>query len=282
VDDENNIFTLADANSGTVLKINETENSVIQLASNQGTGWASCPAVLDSKVYFVSDNIRDVFWSLDPREGWSLKTRYMRLRDPKGVGLPSATWKKSMAACELDGHIYTLFRDGQLVKINPDTYDAEILCRLAQAESYGLTFHPKKKNLLYLSYYDASGGTNAHSICTIDINDIENSFQKITGPTNGGHRDGELAISQFKNPRQIFFDPDGNLYIADAGNHCIRKITTEDRVETVVGIPGKAGWKDGGKDDALFSSPMGIGVTKNGTVYVGDNGNSRIRKLAIE
>jgi DNA-binding beta-propeller fold protein YncE len=53
-------------------------------------------------------------------------------------------------------------------------------------------------------------------------------------------------------------------------------------VETVVGIPGVAGWKDGGKEDALFNQPYGVGVDKDGTVYIADYNNCRIRKLAIE
>jgi sugar lactone lactonase YvrE len=53
-------------------------------------------------------------------------------------------------------------------------------------------------------------------------------------------------------------------------------------VETVVGIPGTSGWEDGTKEDAKFNSPSGINVSKDGTVYVGDTNNARIRKLAIE
>jgi hypothetical protein len=53
-------------------------------------------------------------------------------------------------------------------------------------------------------------------------------------------------------------------------------------VETVVGIPGKAGFKDGNADEALFNQPWGIGVAKDGTVYVADYSNGRVRKLAIE
>jgi outer membrane protein assembly factor BamB len=53
-------------------------------------------------------------------------------------------------------------------------------------------------------------------------------------------------------------------------------------VETVVGIPGTYGWKDGTKDEALFYTPRGITVGADGTVYVGDWNNARIRKLAIE
>jgi DNA-binding beta-propeller fold protein YncE len=135
--------------------------------------------------------------------------------------------------------------------------------------------------MLYVARW-GDAGVVANSICSLDITDPEGTFRKLSGTTSGGHRDGELALSQFRNPCQIFFDLDGNLYIADSGNHCIRKITTENMVETVVGIPGQAGWKDGGKEDALFNTPRGLAVSADGTVYVGDYGNSRIRKLAIE
>jgi hypothetical protein len=53
-------------------------------------------------------------------------------------------------------------------------------------------------------------------------------------------------------------------------------------VETVVGVPGKRGYKDGNADEALFSAPWGIGIARDGTVYVADYDNACIRKLAIE
>ncbi len=79
----------------------------------------------------------------------------------------------------------------------------------------------------------------------------------------------------FKNPRQLYFDPDGYLYIADYDNHCIRRVTPENMVETVIGIPGESGYKDGTKDEALFNHPWGLGVSKEGTVYVADFDNNR-------
>jgi len=283
VDDEGNIFTLISHNSGTILKINEAENSVIQVATSPPVfGWAAAPSVnrITGVLSFPSDNDREMYYTLDPKEGWALKTRYMKFEE--GASLPPHVWKKATAVNEIDGCIYTLFYDGHLVKINPTTSDTKIICVLqAGGSGYGLAFHPINKNILYLPY-DQSAGVYAHTICTIDVTDPDNTFQKIAGVTTGGHRDGELALAQFRNPQQIFFDPEGNLYIADTGNHCIRKITTDNMVETVVGIPGIAGWKDGGKDEALFNKPQGINVDKNGVVYVGDVGNSRIRKLAIE
>jgi streptogramin lyase len=104
----------------------------------------------------------------------------------------------------------------------------------------------------------------------------------LTSPiSSGGHRDGEISIAQFRNPSQIFCDNDGNMYVADSDNHCIRRITPELMVETVLGMPGTAGWKDGGRQEALFNHPRGIGIAQDGSVYVADNGNNRLRKLSI-
>ena len=52
-------------------------------------------------------------------------------------------------------------------------------------------------------------------------------------------------------------------------------------VETVLGVPGTAGYKDGSKKEALFNKPTGIGIGKDGSVYVADWGNFRVRKLTI-
>jgi DNA-binding beta-propeller fold protein YncE len=197
--------------------------------------------------------------------------------------LPVNPWKKTTASCTYDGYIYSHFYNGHLVKIHPKTYETEIIFMLpAQGDCCGLAFHPSKPTLMYMSFW-GNAGSNAHSICSLDITDPAGTFQKLSGATSGGHRDGELSVAQFKDPGQIFFDPDGNLYISDSGNHCIRKLNTvTNMVETVVGIPGQAGWKDGGKDEALFNTPRGMAVSSDGTLYVGDIGNARLRKLAIE
>ena len=49
----------------------------------------------------------------------------------------------------------------------------------------------------------------------------------------------------------------------------------------MLGVPGKSGWKDGTKEEALFKYPRGIGISKDGSVYVADFGNRRVRKLSI-
>jgi DNA-binding beta-propeller fold protein YncE len=268
-------------NNGGFVKINEEDNSVIELANaSQGVVWPSSPCVDMSTgiVTFPSDHIMGLFWTFDPKEGWAFKQRYMKFKD--GI-TPESFNKKTVASCKHDGYFYIYYRTGELVKIHPKTYEAEIIYKAAQGDCYGMAFHPLQPTVLYMAFWSDAGAA-ANSICSLDITDPEGTFRKLSGATTGGFRDGELSVAQFRQPGQIFFDSEGNLYIADSGNHCIRKITTENMVETVVGIPDNPGWVDGGKDEAKFNTPRGIAVSTDGTVYVGDHNNARIRKLAIE
>src|SRR5206468_888162 len=71
----------------------------------------------------------------------------------------------------------------------------------------------------------------------------------------------------------------GNLYLADTQNHIIRKITEAGVVTTMAGLAGSYGGVDAAGSDARFHAPAGIAVDSSGNVYVGDSGNSTIRKV---
>ncbi len=143
-----------------------------------------------------------------------------------------------------------------------------------------MTFRPEEPNMLYI-VLRSNAGVNANSVCRLDVTDPEGTFMRLSGSTAAGFRNGPIDVAQFNDPRMAFSDADGNIYVADAGNHCIRRITPQNMVETVLGMPGTPGWKDGGKDEALFNTPLGLGIAADGAVYVADWGNGRLRKIAI-
>ena len=72
-------------------------------------------------------------------------------------------------------------------------------------------------------------------------------------------------------------DSSGTVFVADYGNHCIRKITQAGVVSTLAGRT--SGYKDGTGTDAQFKNPDGVAVDSSGTVYVADTLNHRIRKI---
>jgi len=97
-----------------------------------------------------------------------------------------------------------------------------------------------------------------------------------------GDRDATGNQARFYNPSGVATDSSGNVYVADYGNHMIRRITPERVVSTLAGS-GKAGTTNGIGTQAQFDEPVGVAVFEtdnNLIVYVADTNNHRIRKIA--
>lgn len=75
-------------------------------------------------------------------------------------------------------------------------------------------------------------------------------------------------------------DAIGNLYIADAGNHRVRKIDTSGVITTVAGVGGGGFGGDGGPaTEALLRDPHDVAFDSSGNLYIADTGNGRIRRV---
>ena len=108
--------------------------------------------------------------------------------------------------------------------------------------------------------------------------DIDGNVSTIAGTGTSGFTDGDAATAQFSNPLGITVDDNGILFVADAGNHSIRRIDTEGNVSTIAGT-GTPGFMDGDAATAQFNIPRGITVDDNGILFVADEGNHRIRRI---
>jgi len=106
----------------------------------------------------------------------------------------------------------------------------------------------------------------------------DGTVSTFAGSGTVGTLNGSGTAAQFNQPSGITIDSSGNFYVADAGNHKIRKITLSGDVSTLAGS-GTEGFADGQGTAAQFKYPFGVAVDSGGTVYVADKGNHRIRKI---
>jgi sugar lactone lactonase YvrE len=101
----------------------------------------------------------------------------------------------------------------------------------------------------------------------------------LAGSING-FADGAASTSQFSYPSGLAIDGNGDIYVADENNHRVRKITSAGVVSTLAGTSN--GSADGDAPTAQFSYLSGVAVDTNGTVFVIDKDNHRVRKITID
>lgn len=108
-------------------------------------------------------------------------------------------------------------------------------------------------------------------------------IQTIAGTGQAGHSGdgGPAGQAMLREPFMCAFDPRGNLYIADATSHCIRRMDqATGAITTVVGA-GQAGYSgDGGPaTQATMNQPYSLQVDRNGDIYIVDRLNAAVRKV---
>ncbi len=89
----------------------------------------------------------------------------------------------------------------------------------------------------------------------------------LAGNGESGFVDGQGGDARFNSPIAVAVDAEGNVYVADNGNHSIRKITPGGYVTTLAGT-GEQGVEDGNGVNASFNSPNNLAVDPVGNVYV--------------
>lgn len=125
---------------------------------------------------------------------------------------------------------------------------------------------------------DAAGNVYAvmgHQVVRIGA---DKQLTVIAGGTQGAS-DGTGAAAQFNKPEGIARDAAGNLYIADSGNHRIRKITPAGVVTTIAGT--SSGYADGASSAAKFNEPLDIEYDEaTRKLYVSERKGQRVRVLS--
>ncbi|MES2386631.1 MAG: T9SS type A sorting domain-containing protein [Bacteroidota bacterium] len=139
-----------------------------------------------------------------------------------------------------------------------------------QASFFNITqIAPDKFGNIYIS------DNYANEIRKISVTGQVNS---VAGGNGNGFSDGVGGAARFQGPQGIACDNDGNVFVADAGNNTIRKITPDGTVSTFAGQAGIQGYTNGNANEALFNYPTNLVFDPAGNLYVSD-GNFVIRKI---
>ncbi len=92
-----------------------------------------------------------------------------------------------------------------------------------------------------------------------------------------------VVAENLETPSAIAIDPDDNLIVANTGAHTIVRIDPKKKSVTVVaGQPGVSGDTDGTAAEARFNAPVGVTIDEDGTIFVADTYNDRIRVITRE
>lgn len=122
--------------------------------------------------------------------------------------------------------------------------------------------------------------TGNHVVRRIDASGVVTT---VAGNGTAGYSgDGAAAtLAQLDTPRGLAFDTSGNLFIAESGNHTVRRVDTSGTITTVAGN-GTAGFSGDGAaaTSAQLNAPRGVAADASGGIYIADTSNNRIRKVS--
>lgn len=206
----------------------------------------------------------------------------------RGDGLPAATVALGViqgVATDLRGNVYA--SDGSrniVVKISPEG-------TLTVVAGNGIAGHSGDGGPATGASLKNPAGLAVNAAGDLYIADERNGrIRKVTadgaittvaGGGSSTFRDGGPATAGRLSARGVAVDAAGNIYIADTYSHRIRKVTAAGTISTIAGNGTQGFSGDGGPVvNAVLDTPNGIAVDSSGTLFIADQSNSRIRRIA--
>jgi sugar lactone lactonase YvrE len=110
------------------------------------------------------------------------------------------------------------------------------------------------------------------------IKKLESGTVSLVAGSTQGYFNGPDSVAKFSNPRGLTVDGAGNVFVADAGNHRIRKIDTGGSVTSVAG--SSEGYADGAVGSARFKSPSRVAVAADGPLS--EARGLRVQSVAVD
>ncbi|MFT6289570.1 MAG: streptogramin lyase, partial [Ilumatobacter sp.] len=199
-----------------------------------------------------------------------------------GNGTSASFNKPFGVAVDGSGYVYVADQDNHLIrKISP----AGVVTTLAGDGSFG----EDNANGISASFNNPVG-VAVDGSGNVYVADQSNHLIRKISPTgdvttlagtagNSGEDNANGTSASFSYPSGVAVDGSGNVYVADYGNHLIRKISPSGDVTTLAGTAGNSGAVNANGISASFSTPFGVAIDGSGNVYVADYSNHLIRKI---
>jgi DNA-binding beta-propeller fold protein YncE len=279
---------VADTNNSTIRKITSARvvttlaGSPISVGSDNGTGSAarffhpSGVAVDSAGTIYVADTLNHMIRKIAAGDVVTTLAGSGVPGNADGTGTAAQFSSPQSVAVDSVGNVYVADTNNHTIrKITP----AGVVTALAGTGVPGnLSADPPQ--------FSSPAGVAVDSSGTVYVADSGNhAIRKIT-PAGvvttlaGTGASGTIAANpaRFNTPSGVAVDSNGNVYVADSGNHAIRRITAAGVVTTLAG-DGTAGSGDTANAPVRFNGPTGVAVDGAGNVYVADTQNDTIRKI---
>jgi streptogramin lyase len=215
-----------------------------------------------------------------------------------GTGSDARFWNPFGVAVDSAGNVYVAdFLNNTIRKVTPAGV-VTTLAGLAQLDANGNPVHASTDGTGNGARFWYPGGVAVDGAGNAYVADTFNfTIRKVTpagvvttlagqagsvGSADGTGSDARFGgenIFLHQGPSGVAVDSAGNVYVADFGNHTIRKVTPAGVVTTLAGLAGSPGAADGTGSVARFWYPSGVAVDSAGDVYVADSGYNTIRKV---
>lgn len=256
---------VTEPNFSRVRVVSETDGSVTTLSQSIKSPIVPGFSPDKSTIYIVENS-----WGISTANvmvvsentGWKVR-KFIDLR--QGPFKDQISYMNS-ALADNSGNVYVTISETQLICINLESGQQTLL----NAPGSFICYNPVD-NKLY--------GTDSKVLNRMNLDGSE--LETVAGGA-AGYADGLGLDAQFNTLQQICTDVDGNIIMADADNNCIRKYDIQTKMVSTVAGSTTAGYKNGLPKDALFWHPVGVTVDENNVIYVSDEWNHIIRKIAIE
>jgi sugar lactone lactonase YvrE len=299
VDDAGNLY-IADAGNRRIRKVN-TAGTITSIAGNGTQGFAGDGgpaaaaelgdlqgvAVDRAGSLYIADAGNDRIRKVDP-SGRISTIAGSGIRGFSGDGGPAATAElasPNVVAVDRDGNIY--IGDWGSHRVRKVDQNGTITTFAGTGPNYPDDGGPATQALLHypsFAYVDKAGRLYIADFGDHRVRRVSpaGDITTIAGDGAAGFSgDGGPAVdAQLNNPVSLALDPAGNVYIADNLNHRVRKVTPDGKITTIAGIGrGFYSGDNGPATEADLRYPRGLALGGDGSLYIAEAGNDRIRRV---